>query len=156
MGRGTNGPAEFGRGLGTDIELHIGELFNHAQFDALRAVAIEHSVKDKLAIEPVIGAKLPRSGDHILKQGHFALGISVISMIRTCLRVFCERYRGRLAEATPQLLSDEWHDGMLKAKVSAEHAEEVPPVVGQAGIRTEAQLLDLQIPIAEVMPTELP
>ena len=56
----------------------------------------------------------------------------------------------------PKLLSDKRHDGMLQPQKSPEDAQQIAPVIGQSGIGCETQLLDFQIPVAKIVPGELP
>ena len=59
-------------------------------------------------------------------------------------------------EAMPQFFRDERQNGMLQPQVGAEDGEKISPVVGEAGVRRQTKLLDFEIPVAKIVPEELP
>src|ERR1700689_3061601 len=101
----------------------------------------------------MIGAQLPRCCDYPLHARHLAFR-GFIS--RASLWIGSQSDRLRLPETVPQLLGDEWHDGMLQPQESPENAQQVAPIVSQSRIRSETQLLYFQIPVAKIMPGKLP
>ena len=59
-----------------------------------------------------------------------------------------------LFQALPELFGEEGHGGVEQAEGGFESGQHVAPAGVQAGVSLEAELLQLHVPIAELMPEE--
>ena len=67
---------------------------------------------------------------------------------------------GRVARSVgqplPELFGEERHGGMEQAQRGLERGQSVAPVGVEAGVFLEAELLQLDVPVAELVPEEMP
>src|ERR1035437_7473938 len=145
-----------GSSLGFELEGDAGDLldgFGVSLCDGERSgAAIERAGELLLGIELGLGAEGARQGDDFLNDGDFLFGLGV-GEFGAVLRVGGERDGFRVAlgevEALPELFGEEGHGGMEQAQGGLEGGGGVAPAGG-------AYLLQLEIPIAELVPEELP
>ena len=117
-----------------------------------RGAAVERAGELLLGIELGLGAEGARQGDDFLDDGDFLFGLGV-GEFRAVLRVWGERDGFRVTlgevEALPELFGEERHGGMEQAQRGLEGGGGVAPSGG-------AHLFQFEVPIAELVPEELP
>src|ERR1039458_10530303 len=145
-----------GSSLGFELEGDAGDLldgFGVSLCDGERSgAAIERARELLLGIELGLGTEGARQGDDFLNDGDFLFGLGV-GEFGAVLRVGGERDGFRVAlgevEALPEFFGEEGHGGMQQAQGGLEGGGGVAPARG-------ADLFQLEIPIAEFVPEELP
>jgi hypothetical protein len=147
-----------------ELQLHIGQLLNGfgvstADLERISA-RIESAFERELRIELHLGAQRARQGDDILQNLDLALRHE-IGICGAVLRICRQRdrhwpVRMSLRQPLPQFLGKERHGRMQQPQRRFEGCQQIAPAGVNSGILPEPQLLQLQVPVAEFVPEEMP